>query len=237
VVKSTLEKAPKSNNNQIVEAKLNRRKQGSKGSTATRQKSSLRAVDSAFARRLPQALILVGFMGAGKSTIGALVAERLGWAFEDLDERIEKRQRRKIADVFRNSGEAEFRKLESAALEEVLYELRAGSGKVIALGGGAFAQESNVQRIEAAKIRTVFLDAEIGELWQRCQTQSEREGIERPLLMSREDFQRLYEQRRTHYLKASLRHSTSAKSVEQISAELMKAFELIPGHKNRGQKR
>jgi shikimate kinase len=176
-------------------------------------------------------------MGSGKSSVGAFLAEQLGWSFEDLDERIEKRHGKKIHEIFRDSGEDEFRKLEAAALQELLEELQTAGGKVIALGGGAFAKDSNVERIKAAKIPTVFLDAAVDELWQRCNTQYEREGIKRPLLVSRQDFRRLYKQRRPHYLRASLRHNTSAKSVEQISAELIKAFELIPGRMNRGQNR
>jgi shikimate kinase len=195
-----------------------------------------RDAGSAAKRALPpRALLLIGFMGAGKSSVGAALAAQLGWAFEDLDRRIEKWHGRKISEIFRESGEAEFRKLESAALQELLHGLQGEDGKVIALGGGAFTQESNAELIRSTGIRTVFLDASIDELWQRCKAQSAREGIERPLLLSRENFQLLYEQRRPHYLKASLRHETSGKTVEQIAAELMEVLKLNRKRKGRGE--
>ncbi len=174
-------------------------------------------------------------MGAGKSSVGAALAARLGWAFEDLDARIEEQNGRRIGDIFRNSGETEFRKLESAALQELLHELESEGEKVIALGGGAFAQESNAELIQAAGIQTAFLDATVDELWQRCKAQSEREGIERPLLLSHGNFQLLYEQRRAHYLKASLRHETGGKTVDQIASELIDILKLGPKRKARGE--
>jgi shikimate kinase len=231
VVKSISENAPTSGNNQ---KKLNRRKQGSKSSIAHRRRNSSFPADAKHAS-LPQVLLLIGFMGAGKSSVGAALAAQLGWAFEDLDRRIEKRHGRKISEIFRESGESGFRKLESEALQELLQELQNEGGKVIALGGGAFAQESNAKSIETAGIRTVFLDAGIGELWQRCKDQSAQEGMERPLLLSRKNFQLLYEQRRPHYLKASLRHETSGKTVEHIAAELIKALKLNPKRQGRGE--
>jgi shikimate kinase len=174
-----------------------------------------------------QAVILIGFMGAGKSSVGQALAQQLGWAFEDLDERIERREGQKVAEIFRGSGEAGFRRSEQAALKELLEELRStGMAKVIALGGGAFVQESNAALLETAKIPTAFLEASVEELWVRCKSQSEKQGIERPLLGSLEGFRDMYQQRRPHYLKASLRHETGGKTVEQIAAELIQAFGL-----------
>jgi shikimate kinase len=166
-------------------------------------------------------------MGAGKSSVGQALAQQLGWAFEDLDERIERREGQKVAEIFRGSGEAGFRRSEQAALKELLEELRStGMAKVIALGGGAFVQESNAALLETAKIPTAFLEASVEELWVRCKSQSEKQGIERPLLGSLEGFRDMYQQRRPHYLKASLRHETGGKTVEQIAAELIQAFGL-----------
>jgi shikimate kinase len=176
--------------------------------------------------RLPQrrAVILIGFMGAGKSSVGRALAERMGWTFEDLDERIEHRERHTVAEIFRNSGEAEFRRAENAALQELLEELRSGSEKVIALGGGAFINAANAALIEAAKIPTVFLDAGVEELWGRCKQQSGEQGMDRPLLGSREGFRELYEKRRPHYLRAWLRQETGGKRVGEIAGELMQAL-------------
>jgi shikimate kinase len=178
--------------------------------------------------RLPltQAVILVGFMGAGKSTVGRVLAERLGWTFEDLDDRIQQREKQTVAEIFRNGGEAEFRRVEHEALKELLQGLQNGSEKVIALGGGAFVQQSNISLLEAANLPTVFLDAGVEELLTRCQEQSERQGTERPLLESPEQFRNLYENRRPHYLRARLRQGTEGKNVEQIAADLIRALGL-----------
>jgi shikimate kinase len=179
--------------------------------------------------RLPQvqAVVLVGFMGAGKSSVGPLLAQHLSWTFEDLDHRIEQREQQTVAGVFRNAGEAGFRRAEHEALKELLQELRNGSGKVVALGGGAFVQDSNVRLVEEASLPTVFLDAAVDELWQRCQRQAGELALERPLLGNVQTFRELYESRRPHYSKASLRQETGGKSVEAIVAELIQALGLL----------
>jgi shikimate kinase len=183
-----------------------------------------------------RAVILVGFMGAGKSCVGRALAGQLGWAFEDLDERIERREKETVARIFRKSGEAGFRRAENAALQELLEELRGGSNKVIALGGGAFAHEQNSSLIEGVKIPTVFLDAGVEELWERCERQAAEQGMDRPLLGSREGFRELYDKRRPHYLRASLRQETGGKAVVEIAAELMQALGLDEIKAGRGEK-
>ena len=179
--------------------------------------------------------MLVGFMGAGKSSVGRALAAQLGWSFEDLDQRIERREDRTVAEVFRDSGEAEFRRSEHEALKELLEEWNAASGKVIALGGGAFVHESNALLIESLKIPTVFLDAAVDELWRRCTRQSAESGTERPLLKESEGFRELYEKRRPYYLKASLIHDTGGKIVEQIAAELIQVLGLTRRSGNQGE--
>jgi shikimate kinase len=174
----------------------------------------------------PRAVILIGFMGAGKSSVGRILAEQLGWAFEDLDERIELREGRTVREIFRGSGEAEFRKSEHAALKELLDDSQSGAEKVIALGGGAFVQELNVVLIASKGIPTAFLDGKVEVLWERCRRQSAQQGTERPLMGSEHSFRTLYEQRRPHYMKASLRQETGGKDVEQIAAELIQALGL-----------
>jgi len=170
-----------------------------------------------------RAVFLIGFMGAGKSSVGRALGELLGLAFEDLDERIERRDGRTVPEIFRESGESEFRRAEHAALKELFSELSAGAEKVVALGGGAFAQKHNARLIEAANVSTVFLDTGVEELWRRCR---EQHGTERPLLGSLESFRSLYEARRPHYLKALLRQETSGKTIEEIAAEVVRALGL-----------
>jgi shikimate kinase len=171
-------------------------------------------------------VVLIGFMGAGKSSVGRALGERLGWTFEDLDERIELRERRKVSEIFRDSGEAGFRQAERAALKELLEELKPGGERILALGGGAFAHDENVRLIEASAVPTVFLDGDAGELWQRCRQQAGEQGIDRPLLGSLESFRELYEARRPHYLKAWFRQETVGQTVEEIAAALVQALEL-----------
>jgi shikimate kinase len=173
------------------------------------------------------AVVLIGFMGAGKSSVGKALGERLGWTFEDLDERIERREQRKVPDIFRHSGEAVFRRAEHAALRELLSELRPGAGKIIALGGGAFVQQNNARMIEAIRVPSVFLDADAAELWRRCRKQAAKQGIERPLLGGTlQSFRALYEVRRPHYLKASFRQDTVGQTVEEVVAALVQALRL-----------
>jgi shikimate kinase len=179
-----------------------------------------------------RAVVLIGFMGAGKSSVGRALSEQLGWAFEDLDERIERRERRKVAEIFRESGESVFRKAEHAALKELLAEVRNGREKIVALGGGAFVQERNARMLEAADAVTIFLDAEPDELWRRCRGQ---EDVERPLLGSLESFCELYAARRPHYLKARVRQETRGKTVAQIAAEVVEVLGLKRSAGRRGE--
>jgi shikimate kinase len=174
-------------------------------------------------------------MGAGKSSVGRALAEQLGWTFEDLDERIERREQRKVPEIFRESGEAEFRRAEHAALREVLRELSAGAERIVALGGGAFVQKRNARLVEAGRVPTVFLDADVEELWRRCRQQAEQHGVERPLLGRLNSFRELYEMRKPHYLKASFRQETGGKAVEQIAAEVVQALRLDRHRRRRGQ--
>ncbi|MGA7930414.1 MAG: shikimate kinase, partial [Candidatus Sulfotelmatobacter sp.] len=183
-----------------------------------------------------RAVVLIGFMGAGKSSVGRALGEQLGWAFEDLDERIERRERRKVAEIFRDSGESGFRRAEHAALRELVKGLNAGAEKIVALGGGAFVQKENARLVGAGGFPTVFLDASVEELWRRCRQQVEEQGMERPLLGSLARFQDLYEARRPHYLKASLRQETGGKTIEEIAAELVQALGLDRSRGRRGEK-
>ncbi|MGC2790456.1 MAG: shikimate kinase [Candidatus Sulfotelmatobacter sp.] len=179
-------------------------------------------------RRQPgtRGVILVGFMGAGKSNVGRALAEQLGWTFEDLDDRIERREGRKIPEIFRESGEVGFRRAEHTALKEVMGELQAAPEKIVALGGGAFVQKENARLVEAGAASTVFLDAEVDELWRRCRQQAEQQGMERPLRGNWERFGELYEARRRHYLKASFRQETGGKTIQEIATEVIEALGL-----------
>jgi shikimate kinase len=171
-------------------------------------------------------IFLVGFMGAGKTSVGRALAQHLNWTFEDLDDRIERREGRTVPEIFRDSGESEFRRAEHVALSDVLAELKAGAVRVVALGGGAFVQENNAALLKAAGVPTVFLDATVDELWQRCCQQAGEAGAERPLLRDINQFRELYETRRRNYLQASHTIQTGGRALEGIAAEIAETLGL-----------
>ena len=153
-------------------------------------------------------------MGAGKTSVGRALSRRLGWDFEDLDDRIQAHEKRTIEQIFQNSGEDEFRRAEHEALLELISEL-GSSPRVIALGGGAFAQARNANLLAEDGFLSIFLDAPIEELFRRCQ----EEQAERPLRRDLQQFRELYEQRRPFYLRAALRIETNGKEIELVAAE------------------
>jgi shikimate kinase len=161
------------------------------------------------------AVFLVGFMGAGKTTVGRALSRRLGLPFEDLDDRIQRREGKTIEQIFRQSGEAGFRRAETAALCELLEELNS-SFRVVALGGGAFVQPGNAALIEGKEVLSVFLDAPVEELLRRC----EEEETQRPLRQNPEQFRELYEKRRQSYMKAAIRIETHGKDVDTVATEV-----------------
>jgi shikimate kinase len=165
-------------------------------------------------------------MGAGKSSVGRVLGQRLNWIFEDLDDHIERREGRRVAHIFRDCGEEAFRQAETSALQHVLNELRGGAAKIIALGGGAFAQEANFTLLKASSVPTIFLDAPVAELWKRCCNQANEDGVERPLLKSRDQFRKLYAGRRRRYLNASFKIETGNRTVDEIAAEIVNKLAL-----------
>ncbi len=186
--------------------------------------ASRRDVEAPAARRdAPvRAVFLVGFMGAGKTSVGRALSKRLGWRFEDLDDRIQARERRSVPEIFEDSGEAGFRQAERAALRELLAEIDSGPPRVAALGGGAFVQDEIASLLAASGGATVFLDAPVDELWRRCGS----DVVDRPLRREESEFRRLYDMRRPRYLHASLRVETAGKAIEQVVREIAGGLKL-----------
>jgi shikimate kinase len=173
----------------------------------------------------PETVFLVGFMGAGKTGVGKALASRLGWQFFDLDERIEAGQKRTIADIFRENGENEFRRLESEELQGLLREREAsGAGAVVALGGGTFVQPVNAPPLLSCGY-TVFLDAPVEELWRRAQA---AQGT-RPLALSENHFRQLYAARRSRYMEADYCVQTEGRAMAEVAAEIAARLQLEPG--------
>ena len=152
-------------------------------------------------------------MGAGKTSVGEALAARLEWRFIDLDGRIEARQQRKIADIFRDSGESEFRRLESEELQQVMAEVQ-GKAAVVALGGGTFVSPANAHSLRSCGY-TIFLDAPVEQLWRRAQGQGAR-----PLAISENHFRQLYAARRSRYMEADCCVQTGGRPVAEVVAEI-----------------
>ena len=146
-------------------------------------------------------LAISGFMGAGKSTVGARVATLTARPFVDLDRLIEKRHG-PIPELFEERGEHEFRRLE----EETLAEVLAGTDAVIALGGGAVLSPLSRERLRARAF-TVYLDVGVETAWKRVR------GSDRPLAKREADFRKLYESRQAVYAEAA---DATAVSVEDV---------------------
>lgn len=117
-----------------------------------------------------RSIVFIGFMGAGKSKVGRLVAERLGIPFVDTDDLIEVRTGRSIADIFSTDGEAAFRCIETEMIAEAL----SGERKVIALGGGAATRDENWEIIERADAFSVYLKASPNTILERVADHTHR---------------------------------------------------------------
>ena len=146
-------------------------------------------------------IVLTGFMGSGKTTIGALLAERLGWRFLDLDREIEARDGRTVPQIFSEpgdkSGEAHFRRLESATLAPLLGQ----RDVVIALGGGAPEELGNRLLLEQTPhTAVVYLSASFDTLVARCTQQAaDPTSTARPNLADLAHAERRFHLRRPHY--------------------------------------
>src|SRR5438552_1872746 len=157
-----------------------------------------------------RSVFLIGFMGAGKSTVGRILAQRLGWAFYDLDLIIEAREQASVASIFAAAGEARFRELEKAALADLLEKELRRADSVVALGGGTFAQAENRKILQIFGARTVLLSAPLEELRRRCN----ESDSQRPLAQEAARFEQLLESRRGAYNLADFRVETGDKAVE-----------------------
>jgi shikimate kinase len=175
-------------------------------------------------RRLPaglRRLVLTGFMGSGKSTVGRLLAEQLGWAFLDLDTLIEARAGLSVAEIFALHGELHFRRLESIALATALGR----SQIVLALGGGTPQDITNRLLLEQTPgTATIFLDAPFPTLFDRCVLQE----IARPVLADPVAAQARFLERQPLYRRlARHTHDTSSQTPEETTRQLLGDLEHI----------
>lgn len=159
-------------------------------------------------------IYLIGFMGSGKSTIGRMLAEEIGWRFADLDEDIEAQQKRSIPEIFDAVGEEEFRRIEHEALARRVRSIRCGMPTVLALGGGAFTRPENRELLEEHGI-TVWIDTAFPVVQKRV-----GQSNHRPLARDPAKFAALYHRRRADYSKAEfhieLKDDNSRRALEDL---------------------
>ncbi len=160
-------------------------------------------------------LAIVGYMGSGKSTVGRIVAEELGWEFVDLDAVVAERAGLSIPEIFKSSGEPHFRNLERLALLDALDGLRE---RVVACGGGVVIDPRN--RAKLLEVPTVFLWEDADVLYGRTR------GPGRPLRgASFDDFARRYAERLPYYLEvAALQLEPDNRPPPRIADEIIEWF-------------
>jgi shikimate kinase len=144
-------------------------------------------------------IYIVGFMGAGKSTVGRHLARRLGWSYFDTDEEIEAAEKTSIAEIFSSRGEPAFRQIESEILRQHVGWIERGRPAVLALGGGAFTLPQNRVLLANNGI-SVWLDCPFETVQRRVARASHR-----PLARDPVAFAALYQDRRECYALADIR--------------------------------
>jgi len=182
----------------------------------------MRTVPPAPSKRPSGNIVLVGMMGAGKTTVGRCLARATGKTFVDSDEEIQKRTGVTIPHIFEVEGEAGFRKRESATIHDLLQR----DDIVLATGGGAVIAPENRHDM-SANGTVVYLKSSVHDLWQRT-----RHDRNRPLLQTadpRAKLRELLTQREPFYLEAADEIvPTGKQSVHALIQELLKRLELTP---------
>ena len=176
-------------------------------------------------------LVLTGFMGAGKTTIGRLLAQRLGWDFLDLDAYIETRTGLSVPGIFATHGEPRFRQLESAALASALGR----SNVVLALGGGTPEVLTNRLLLEQTPATsTIFLDAPFPTLFDRCMMQALNPGTtDRPNLADPAVAEARFLARQPIYRRlARLTLSTDSLTADETVDALLSGLNRSPAPRN-----
>jgi shikimate kinase len=158
-------------------------------------------------------IYLVGFMAAGKTTVARALAERLGWRAEDIDELIEARERRTVAEIFARNGEPYFRALERDILK-LLLPLR---HVVVATGGGTFMDSENRTAINMDGV-SVWLDVPLEELIARLPADGRR-----PLAADRAQMERLFAVRQVAYASAQFRVDARGAHPEAVADRIIEA--------------
>jgi shikimate kinase len=161
-------------------------------------------------------IVLVGFMGAGKSTVGRALASRVGLPFVDSDHVIERATGRTVREIFAADGESAFRQLE----RETVAQLLQGPEAVLALGGGAV--EHPATRAALAAVPVVFLQVDLADALARTGADARRPVLRRP------DLPDLFEHRQVAYQEvASFVVPTGGRTVEQLASDILGEFAAL----------
>jgi 3-dehydroquinate synthase len=177
----------------------------------------------------PELIVLIGFSATGKSSVGHLVAESLGWDFLDTDERIVSRAGKTIAQIFSSDGEEAFRKLENHVITEACTKNR----MVVSTGGGAFLDQKN-RDLMLSNAVVICLDATPESIYDRL-SKSTTDGSEtevRPLLLSNNPLQRiqtLKSSREASYAYAHWRIHTETMTRDQVTDQVLHAWRVLKG--------
>jgi shikimate kinase len=171
---------------------------------------------------LPRRIVLTGFMGSGKSTVGPLIAARLGWSFLDVDDVIEAEAGTTIAEIFARHGEAAFRKQE----HETIARLAAGDSLVLALGGGAIEHEATrALLLTTPGTLLVHIEVELATTLQRCQGTEQT----RPILADQANLAARYQRRLPLYRTAHVSIPVDALIPEEVVDRILSASGRFKG--------
>lgn len=161
-------------------------------------------------------IVLTGFMGTGKTTVGRRVAEILKLKFVDLDSHIEQLEGHPVSEIFAKSGEAAFRKIEAAGVEE----LSRRDEQVISVGGGAILNPINRENLQRHGL-LVCLRAKTGTVLERL-----KDDLTRPLLVGEdreEKVDQLLKERQAIYDLCPIQIVTDSKTISQVAEEIIQA--------------
>mgnify|MGYP001185263282 FL=1 len=156
-------------------------------------------------------IYLIGFMGAGKSSVATALGTQLGWQVADIDRLVEERERMTVAQIFSRRGESYFRTVEQAVLSELVSIRHA----VVATGGGTYVTQANRLAIDRDGV-SIWLDVSLRRATERLPN----DGL-RPLARDRSEMERLFCSRQTAYRHAQVRIDAERASVDELTDQIL----------------